>query len=182
MFHWAKRKMPKREEILGNRFVRPFAHYLGDPRLWHFSRRAVARGAAVGLFVGIMVPLAQTPIAALLAVPSRGNIAVAALATFITNPFTTPAILFGAYEAGTWMLQLKAKSHAIARIPADQWLVHALDWLGDLALPTAVGLLLFSVVAALAAYGLTHFAWRIWVSRRWARRRARRASRVRTTP
>jgi uncharacterized protein len=175
VFNWAKRKMPKREEILGNRFVSPFAHYLGDPRLWHFSRRAVARGAAVGLFVGIMVPLAQTPIAALLAVPSRGNVAVAALATFITNPFTTPAILFGAYETGSWMLRLQAKSQEITSVPADQWLVRALAWLGDLALPTAVGLLLFSVVAALAAYGLTHIGWRIWVSRRWARRLARRA-------
>jgi uncharacterized protein (DUF2062 family) len=167
--------MPKREEILGNRFVRPFAHYLADPGLWHFSRRSVARGAAVGLFVGIMVPLAQTPVAALMAVPSRGNIAVAALATFVTNPFTTPAILFGAYETGSWMLSLQQKSDAISKIPADQWLARALSWIGDLALPTALGLLLFSVVAALAAYGLTHISWRIWVSRRWARRKARRA-------
>jgi uncharacterized protein len=176
VFHWAKRKMPKREEILGNRFVRPFAHYLGDPRLWHFSRRSVARGLAAGLFVGIILPVPpQTPFAALLAIPSRGNVAIAALATFITNPFTTPAILFGAYETGSWLLRGEHKSHVIAAASSDGWLTRMFTMLGDLALPTAVGLLLISVFAALAAYGLTHIGWRIWVSRRWARRLARRA-------
>lgn len=177
MKKWAERKMPKREEILGNRFVRPFAHYLADPALWHISRHSVARGAAVGLFVGIMVPVAQTPVAALMAVPARGNIAIAALATFVTNPFTTPAILFGAYETGSWMLRLKGATHAAARVPAQGWLMQTLEWLGDLALPTAIGLLLFSVVAAFAVYWATHISWRIWVSRRWTQRKARRANR-----
>ncbi len=170
MRKWAKGKLPKREEILENRFVRPFAHYLADPSLWHFHRHSVARGLAVGIFIGIMVPVAQTPVAALVSVPMRGNIAVAALATFITNPFTTPAILFGAYETGSWLLRLQSTAHA-ARVPADGWLMQTLEWLGDLALPTALGLLLFSVVSAVVAYGATHVGWRYWVSRRWARRR-----------
>jgi len=174
---WAERRMPKREDILGNRFVRPFAHYLADPLLWHLSRRSVARGAAVGLFVGIMVPVAQTPVAALMAVPARGNIAVAALATFVTNPFTTPAILFGAYETGSWMLRLKGGTHAAARVPSEGWLMQTLQWLGDLALPTAIGLLLFSVISAVVVYYATHISWRIWVSRRWSQRKARRAKR-----
>jgi uncharacterized protein (DUF2062 family) len=172
---WAKRKMPKREEILESRLVRPFSHLLGDPGLWRFNRRAVARGAAVGLFVGFMIPVAQTPIAALAAVPTRGNVAIAALATFITNPFTTPAILLGAYETGSWLLQ--QKQAAIARVAPDEWLGRTIDWLSGLALPTIVGLLLFSVVAALAAYGLTHIGWRVWVSRRWLSRRAARQAR-----
>lgn len=176
MKKWAERRMPKREDILGNRFVRPFAHYLADPVLWHLSRRSVARGAAVGLFVGIMVPVAQTPVAALMAVPARGNIAIAALATFVTNPFTTPAILFGAYETGSWMLRLNGKPHT-ARAASEGWLLQTLQWLGDLALPTAIGLLLFSVIAAIVVYYATHLSWRIWVSRRWAQRKARRADR-----
>ena len=177
MLDWVKRKMPKREDILGSKLVRPFAHYLHDPHIWRFNRRTVARGAAVGLFVGFMIPVAQTPIAALVAVPTRGNVAIAALATFITNPFTTPAILFGAYETGSWMLQLREQSEAIARSAPDQWLSRTLDWIGGLALPTVIGLLLFSIIAALAAYGLTHIWWRIWVSRRWAMRRLARQAR-----
>ena len=72
----------------------------------------------------------------------------------------------------TW-LEFDHAAQAVAGRGAEP--EAALAWLGDLALPTAIGLLLFSVVAALAAYGLTHIGWRIWVSRRWARRLARRA-------
>lgn len=173
MSKWLKHKLPKREEILGNRFVRPFARHLADPSLWHLNRRSVAKGVAVGLFVGFMIPVAQTPFAAFGAVPVRGNVAAAALATFITNPFTTPAILIGAYQTGSWLLQVH---HAAGRVveSTDGWVTRAAAWLADASLPTAAGLLLFSVAAAALGYAVVHLGWRLWVARRWAARLGRR--------
>ena len=52
-----------------------------------------ARGVRVGLFIGIflMVPGLQIVGAALLSVPLRANIPIAAAMTFLSNPLTTPS-------------------------------------------------------------------------------------------
>ena len=42
------------------------------------TRRSVPRGVAVGLFVAVIIPVMHTFIAALLAIPARANVAVAA--------------------------------------------------------------------------------------------------------
>ncbi|MFN5903181.1 MAG: DUF2062 domain-containing protein, partial [Novosphingobium sp.] len=96
---WAKRNMPRREELEHNRWVRPFAR---RPELWRFTRRSVPRGVAVGLLVGIfaLIPGIQIVGAALLCVPCRGNIPLAALMTFLSNPATTPLILAGSIWLG----------------------------------------------------------------------------------
>ena len=64
MSFWKKR-LPKREEILNSRLIRPFAHYFGHGSLWHMNRRSVARGVAIGMFFAFMTPVAQTVFAAL---------------------------------------------------------------------------------------------------------------------
>src|SRR6187551_4040777 len=94
---WAQRNMPTREQMERNRFIRPFAHRVLRSELWRFTRRSVPRGVALGLLVGVIVPLAQILFAALLCVPVRANVPLAALATFVTNPFTTPLIWVAAY-------------------------------------------------------------------------------------
>ena len=60
--------------------------------LWRFTRRSVPRGVAMGLFVGVflLIPGVQIIGAALLSLPVRANIPIAAAMTFLTNPFTTP--------------------------------------------------------------------------------------------
>ena len=60
------------------------------------------RGVFAGLFVGIflMVPGLQIVGAALLAVPMRANIPIAAAMTFLHNPLTTPFFLCAAIDVG----------------------------------------------------------------------------------
>ena len=65
-FSWAQRNMPTREQMEGNRYIRPFAHRVLRSELWRFTRRSVPRGVALGLLVGIIVPFAQILFAALL--------------------------------------------------------------------------------------------------------------------
>jgi hypothetical protein len=55
VMNWIRRNSPTREELLENRFVRPFSHRVAHSHLWRFTRTSVRRGTALGLFVGTAV-------------------------------------------------------------------------------------------------------------------------------
>lgn len=169
--------MPTRESFEQIRWLRPIAHRILLPELWRFHRRSVPRGVALGIVVGVLIPVAQTVFAALLALPARANVPVAALTTFITNPLTTPPIWIAAYWVGRWVLRLDAMTSG--RLISTQ--VHGeaggwLSWLlSDAAPATAVGLLLISAVAAAVGYLIAAFVWRWWIAHKWRHRKAHRA-------
>ena len=173
---WGRRNMPTRETFERIGWLRPVAHRILAPKLWRFHRRSVPRGVALGVLVGVLIPVAQTVVAALLALPSRANVPVAALTTFITNPLTTPPIWVGAYWLGSWMLRVDAMTEgrplrAKLDSPAGDWL----RWLvSDAAPATAIGLLVIAVVAAAIGYLLAAFGWRWWTARKWHARIAHR--------
>lgn len=161
---------------MASRWLRPFAAHLSSPRIWRFNRRGVARGAALGLFAGFAIPVAQTPFAALFAVAARANLPVAALATFVTNPLSVPFIYYLAYLTGRTVLDVKTER--LSAIGPEAGLVErVLSWTVTLAGPTYVGLLLFAAVSALIGYFAVHLGWRIWVGQRWHRRKRQRARR-----
>lgn len=175
MKRWLQQKLPAPEALAANRWVRPFAHRLTDPTLWHLNRRSVERGVALGLFIGLIVPLGQTPIAALLALSVRANLIVAAVATLITNPVTFPAIYYAAYHVGRHILPMNG---ALPEQVGEQGgVLRGLTWLADASLPTAVGLLLFAVAASAVGFAVVRYAWRWWVRRCWQRRRTARDQR-----
>ena len=95
-----------RENLEQNRFLKPFAHRILRSDLWRFNRRSVPRGVALGLFVGIMIPLAHFIVAAFLAVFVRANIPSALLATFIGFPAIYFFIAAAAYKIGPWLLHI----------------------------------------------------------------------------
>lgn len=172
---WARRNMPTREQMERNRFIKPFAHRVLRSELWRFTRRSVPRGVALGLLVGIIVPFAQILFAALLSVPVRANVPLAALTTFVTNPFTTPLIWLAAYWVGGWLLRVDAATVvAPVNTAIEQTdLQHFLEWLTGATMVTAFGLVVIAVVAASLSYLLSGVVWRMVVGRKW-RRRARR--------
>lgn len=173
---WAQRNMPTREQMEGNRFIRPFAHRVLRSELWRFTRRSVPRGIALGLLVGIIVPVAQILFAALLSAPVRANVPVAALTTFVTNPFTTPLIWVAAYWVGSLLLRIDAATIvAPVNTAIEQTdLQQALTWLTGATLVTAFGLVVIAIVSAALSYVLSVWVWRWWTARKWSRRRARR--------
>jgi hypothetical protein len=163
---WFKRISPDREVLLANRWLRPIAHRLSHPEIWHFNRRNVARGVALGLFVGFVLPLGQIVVAALLAATARGNLLVAAAATLVTNPFTFPPIYYAAYRTGSFLL---GSTNGGAQ--ADRAHTGAMmEALTSASLPTLVGLLLFAIVSAAAGFALVHLGWRFSLARQWRRR------------
>lgn len=166
IIRWSKRNMPRREDLEHNRWVGPFAR---RPELWRFTRRSVPRGVAVGLLVGIfaLIPGIQIIGAALMCVPSRGNIPIAALMTFLSNPATTPLIL----AASIW-LGNKLGYHA------DVGTFYALyergaslgDWaswlLSDAAPAMLIGLFIISTICAAVGYLVAAFGWNAWIRRK----------------
>jgi uncharacterized protein (DUF2062 family) len=166
---WAKRNMPTREQMERNRFIRPFAHRVLRSELWRFTRRSVPRGVALGLLVGVIVPFAQILFAALLSVPVRANVPLAALATFITNPFTLPFWLFVANRVGALTLNMEAATTDVLNhvFTSGDWSI--VFEAAEIAGVTTFGFIVLAIVSAAIGYLFAGFAWRFIISRKRAR-------------
>jgi uncharacterized protein (DUF2062 family) len=176
---WAKRNMPHRETFEKIVWLRPVAHRILAPELWRFTRRSVPRGVALGMLVGILIPVAQTLFAAFFALPVRANVPVAALTTFVTNPITTPPIWAFAYWVGLHFLSVdKATTGGIVaeqfRPEAVGWFAWAIDWLQwlirDAGPALLVGLVIVAIIGAAIGYLLAAFGWRWWIAHKWKQR------------
>jgi len=77
---------------------------LQHPRLWHVSRRGIALGVALGLFFGLLLPIAQIPMSAGVAVALRANVPAAVASTFVSNPLTFGPIYYAAWRLGSAVL------------------------------------------------------------------------------
>jgi uncharacterized protein (DUF2062 family) len=164
--------MPKREELTSHRLIGPLAR---RQELWRFTRRSVPRGVAIGLLVGIfaLIPGVQIVGAALMCVPFRGNIPLAAAMTFLTNPATTPLFMAAALFVGNG-LGFHADMAAFRHLYASQ--ASIADWirwmLSDAAPALILGLLVIAVVSAAIGYLASSFLWREFVARKRKRRLA----------
>jgi uncharacterized protein len=159
---WRERlraSLPTLQELEQHRWLRPVAHRLADPKLWHMKHEAVARGVAIGLFWAFVIPFAQIIFAAAHCVWWRGNIPVAAAITFITNPFTVGGWLWLAYQLGSLFIPNGTPINDM-----HGWLakLQALGW------PTVLGMAIFAIGGAVLGYllvrlgsrGLLH--WKLW--------------------
>jgi uncharacterized protein (DUF2062 family) len=170
---FAARHAPSREEVLRSRWLKPFGKRVRASDLWRFTRRSVPRGVFAGLFIGIflMVPGLQIVGAAALCIPLRGNIAIAAAMTFLSNPATTPFFLLASLWAGNH-LGFHADLAAFEALYSSGAGIGAwLGWLWSDAAPSLLsGLFAISLVSALVGYGVSIVVWRWWVRRKWRRR------------
>ena len=62
-----RRFLPDPQTLREHRALRWMGPVLHDRRLWHFNRRGVALGLALGVFFGLLMPLAQIFFAAMAA-------------------------------------------------------------------------------------------------------------------
>jgi uncharacterized protein (DUF2062 family) len=175
---WLRHAMPSREALENNRFIQPVAHRVLAPELWRFTRRSVPRGVALGLLVGIllMIPGVQVAGAALLALPVRANVPIAAAMTFLSNPATTPFILGLSYYVGRIMLGRSGDMSAFTALldhhaSAGQWASLLLSETAPIML---FGLAVVSIVTAAVGYLLAVWFWRERMGRKWRVRMRRR--------
>ena len=172
---WIRSQIPSRQELEKSRLIRPLAR---RPELWRLTRRSVPRGVAIGLLVGIfaLIPGIQMVGAALVCVPCRGNIPLAAGMTFLSNPATTPLIVAGSLWVGSWMGFHSDVSTFMALIDTGASLSEWTNWLLSDAAPALIaGLFVISVVAAAVGYVLASIIWRGIVARKHRARIAARA-------
>ena len=178
MRNWFRQKLPSAEKLEQQPGLRWLAPLLRRPALWHLSRRRVAIGAAIGVFCGLLIPLAQIAGAAVLALLLRANLPVAALATLISNPLTIAPILVLAYKTGAAVLGEPVPPGAAEELaqaveepqqPAGTepgWVERA----AAIGAPLVVGLVIFATSGAVLAWGLVHVGWTLAVLLRRRRR------------
>ncbi len=171
---WVRSQAPTRESFEKSRFLNRFAHRVFAPELWRFTRRSVPRGVALGLLVGIflLIPGLQIAGAALLALPFRANIPIAAAMTFLSNPLTTPFILAASLFVGEGIMQLGSDPGKLMLMMdrGASW-YDWLSWTFSEGAPALLaGLATISIVTAAVGYVLAVVLWRWWISRKWRRR------------
>lgn len=165
-----RKHTPTRDEMAQNKYLAPIAHRFLSPELWRFTRRSVPRGVALGLFAAFIIPLGQIFLSAFLALPLRANVPLAALITFVTNPFTLPFWLVIANRIGDFTLRIDwvGPAAASAKVDSGVWafLIDAYQVAGA----TVVGYLVLSFVAPVVGWVVSGWVWRAAVSRRRAKR------------
>ena len=174
--------LPAPETIRNNRWLRWLGPLLHQPRLWHFSRKGIALGLAIGIFFGLLIPVAQIPFAATLAVVLRANLPMAVASTLVTNPVTFGPVYYGAYQLGkvvvgepsaTEAQAAQALANARATPDASLGLIDRVGvWarqLGSVGKPLFVGLLIVASISGLLTYVVVSSVWAL--KTRWNRRR-----------
>lgn len=182
-----RRLFPHPEELRNSRWLRWAGPLLHHPRLWHFSRRGVALGMALGVFFGLLIPLAQIPVSAAVAVMLRANVPGAVASTLVTNPATFGPIYYGAWRLGKTLLgepATPAEERAMEEEPppaptaAEQvtqsWFGNALARIRSVGKPLLLGLSIIATVAGFAVYFLTLWLWSLFTVRKRRRRLAGR--------
>ena len=173
--NWLRRHIPTRETIHRYRLLRPFARHLSKPELWRLHRRSVPRAVALGLAVGVIIPFMHTVIAAMLAIPLRANVAIAAAFTLVINPLTIPPMYYAAYRIGSWELHHDATlvNPATAERVSGE-LSRFLFWIHQASGPIALGVLTIAASAGLLGYVVSALLWRWWLGSKWRQRRQAR--------
>lgn len=164
---WLDRNMPTREGMEKNRYLKPIAHRFLRSDLWRFTRRSVPRGVALGMLAAFLIPVGQIFGAVFLALPVRANVPIAALTTFITNPFTYPFWIAAANQVGKFVLRVDALTYGQPlntqiRSEFGEWL----SWFVREAGVTAFGFLILAIIFASIGYLVSSFGWRWWIGRK----------------
>lgn len=157
-----------------------------DPNLWHFNRHSVSRAFLAGMFAGftfILFP-GQMLIAALLAIWLRGNLPIACGLCWLTNPVTSPPILYLALKIGLFFIPVEQMGNVaslLALLDFD-WSIERLTeefkvFIGLIThvwQPLLLGCFIIGSVLAFTSYFLVQAFWRWHVTHEWKQRKLRR--------
>lgn len=177
-----KRLLPDQESVRNNRWLRWLGPTLLNPRLWHFTRRGTAMGAALGIFFGLLIPIAQIPLSVGAAVLLRANVPTAIASTLITNPVTFAPIYYAAYQIGSKLIgESEARSTAIPPKQRGEgavaWLAYSWDRATGVGKPLLLGLTILACSLGLLVYLIITFLWRLKIRRAWRLRHRKAALR-----
>ena len=159
----------QRARALRFRFLRR-VHRRGNRAWWSLDQVTVARGVAVGLFCGVLTPVAQIAFAIPAAIALRGNLLVAALSTLLAHPLTLPFAYLLAYRIGHGltrpgigdaediMISEAAIEHSLS---VARWPSALIAWASEIALPFFLGLAILASLTGLLGYLTVQAVWAI---------------------
>ena len=178
-----ERFLPTRDAITQSRMLRWLGPRIHDPLLWHVNRRSVARGVALGVFFGLMIPIAQIPAAAIASLMLRGNLWIAAVSTLVSNPLTYGPLYYFAYRLGAGVIGTRTPADLTADdverpMRMIDSLAQAWAWITGIGQPLLLGMLIMAVTGAFIAYWGTQLVWRMRVTAKWRRLRQERRLRA----
>jgi uncharacterized protein len=142
------------------RLTRQIRYAKGYLQRTEASPRFLARGMAVGVFIGCFPFFGlQIVFSVCLAALLRGSKVLAAAGTWISNPFTSiPLYLFN-YEVGRVLLGQSRSLKTLVELSSWRSLMQTSS---DLMISLIVGSFLVGGIAGLASYGLTLRLVRRW--------------------
>ncbi len=164
-----KRFLPNHKKIREHKHLQIFGKLIHDPNLWHLNRRSVSGAFSVGLFAAFVPVPFQMILAAAVAIPLRVNLPISVALVWITNPLTMPAIFYGSYKVGAWVLDTPVRE--IEFELTVEWLMTQL---GDIWGPFLLGCFLVGLTLAIVSNLLIRWFWRSHVLKGWKERRRRR--------
>lgn len=177
MKHHVKRLMPTPESMRHNRWLRWIGPALHHPRLWHMSRRGIALGMAIGVFFGLLIPIAQIPLSVGAAVVLRANVPTAAVSTLVSNPATYGPLYYAAWRLGKAVLGEPVAGETQPPVTEPQsppdngrgWFDRTWDGITALGKPLLLGMALMASSVGLLTYAVASVLLAMNV--RWQRRR-----------
>jgi uncharacterized protein len=151
------------------RFARESKQHKADQSSWlgiisrgrnvyHFGRRPVAGGVALGIFLAFIPVPVQMLLAAPMAFFFRVNLPVSMAATWVSNPLTLAPILLLSFKVGLLLIGGSDKFFIEEFTASVDWFISTA---GDIWLPLLVGSIACGLVAALASYTAVMWAWRL---------------------
>lgn len=162
-----RRLLPSPHMPNSKRYLGYFHRYVDKAEIWSLTRYSVARGMAIGIFIGFL-PIMPFQMLACggLALLFRANMMVSLLAVWISNPITVPPLYYFCYKLGATLLGQKIRNHSF------NWTAESI--FSDLNMiwqPLFLGSIVAGVFFAALSYYLVLIAWRISVSRQWLHRK-----------
>lgn len=163
-----KKRLPTKDSLLQWRILRAFEEHIHDHNLWHFHRRGVARGVAIGLFCAYLpIPWEMIP-AALVAIWLRGNLPLSVALVWITNPLTWVPLYAPGYLLGAWLLGQ----------PVPSWDQIGLGTLTKGYGALWLGCVIIGAVLAFLGFHLVHWIWNLRAAERWRHRKMMRKQKL----
>lgn len=127
-----------------------------EPRYWGIRRRTVVPAFALGLFLAWMPFPGHYLLAAVVALLVHVNLPVAVATTFVSNPFTMPAMYYAAYRLGRRLLGTEPVPFRFE--PSFSWVTEQFVTIWQ---PLLLGCVLLGCIAALTGYVIVDVLWRL---------------------
>lgn len=177
------RFIPNPDELKEHKHLKIFGKIIHDPNLWHLNRYSVSTAFSVGLFAALIPIPFQMALAAGLAIIARGNLLISMALAWVSNPITTPVLLYLSYRIGAFALNQPPRSFHVEY--SFEWLLREFHSVGGAIL---LGCFITGILFAIIGNLMIRLIWRYSVNQAWKERierlkeRAKKFKRKKSSP